>query len=34
MKNKLWVRILSLALVGLMALGSVALAISLLINML
>ncbi len=34
MKNKLWVKVLSLALVGIMALGSAAIAISLLINML
>lgn len=33
MKTKLWVKILSLVLVGLMALGSAAVAIALLINM-
>ena len=33
MKTKLWVKILSLALVALMALGSAAIALSLLINM-
>lgn len=34
MKTKLWVKILSLILVGLMALGSATVAIALLINML